>query len=86
MLFKWEFQKIRGTLFWGPYNKDPYYLGYFLRVPYFRKLPNRARFSRGGWGGGGARGLGGGGVVLPLSLEEVLVCVCICEYMCVLDR
>ena len=21
--FTWEFPKIRGTLFWGPYNKDP---------------------------------------------------------------
>ena len=21
--FMWEFPKIRGTLFWGPYNKDP---------------------------------------------------------------
>ena len=20
---KWGFPKIRGTLFWGPYNKDP---------------------------------------------------------------
>ena len=20
---KWEFPKLRGTLFWGPYNKDP---------------------------------------------------------------
>ena len=20
---KWEFPKIRGALFWGPYNKDP---------------------------------------------------------------
>ena len=20
---KWEFPKMRGTLFWGPYNKDP---------------------------------------------------------------
>ena len=19
----WEFPKIRGTLFWGPYNRDP---------------------------------------------------------------
>ena len=19
----WEFPKIRGTVFWGPYNKDP---------------------------------------------------------------
>ena len=36
----WEFPKIRGTLFWGPYNKDPTtYLGYYIRVPYFRKLP-----------------------------------------------
>ena len=37
---KWEFPKIRGTVFWGPYNKDPgsYYLGYYIRVPYFRKL------------------------------------------------
>ena len=23
----WEFPKIRGTLFWGPYNKDPTILG-----------------------------------------------------------
>ena len=21
--FRWEFPKIGGTLFWGPYNKDP---------------------------------------------------------------
>ena len=21
--FSWEFPKIAGTLFWGPYNKDP---------------------------------------------------------------
>ena len=20
---KWDFPKIRGTFFWGPYNKDP---------------------------------------------------------------
>ena len=20
---KWEFPKIRGNLFWGPYNRDP---------------------------------------------------------------
>ena len=25
---------IRGTLFWGPFNKD-YYLGYHIRVPIF---------------------------------------------------
>ena len=31
--------KIRGTLFGGPYNKDPtIYIGYYIRVPYFRKL------------------------------------------------
>ena len=35
----WEFPKIRSTLFWGPYNKDPTtLLGYHIRVPYFRKL------------------------------------------------
>ena len=32
-----EFPKIRGTLFWGPYNKDR--IIYYIRVPYFRKLP-----------------------------------------------
>ena len=35
----WEFQKMRGTLFWGPYSKDPTILGYSIGVPYFRKLP-----------------------------------------------
>ena len=30
-----------GTLFGGPYNKDPTILGYYIRVPYFRKLPHR---------------------------------------------
>ena len=34
----WELAKIRGTLFRGPCNKDPYYLGCYIRVPYFRKL------------------------------------------------
>ena len=28
-----------GTLFGGPCNKDPTILGYYIRVPYFRKLP-----------------------------------------------
>ena len=40
----WDFPKIRGTLFWGPYNKDPtkcYYLGCYIRGPYFRKPPCR---------------------------------------------
>ena len=22
-IYKWEFPKMRGTLFWGPYNQDP---------------------------------------------------------------
>ena len=35
----WEFPKIRGTLFWGPYNES-YYLGYDIRVPCFWKLPH----------------------------------------------
>ena len=29
----WEFPKIRGTLFCGPYSKDPTILGYYTRVP-----------------------------------------------------
>ena len=39
MRYVGEFPKIRGTLFWGPYNKDSYYLGYDIWVPYSRKLP-----------------------------------------------
>ena len=36
----WEFPKTGGTLFWCPYNKDPTIIGgYYIRVPYFRKLP-----------------------------------------------
>ena len=34
----WEFPKIRVTLFWGPYNKDPAIPGNYIRVPYVRKL------------------------------------------------
>ena len=37
----WEFPKIRGALFWGPSNKDPSILGYYLGVPYLWKLPLR---------------------------------------------
>ena len=33
--------KITGTLFRGPYNKDPTISGTIFRVPYFRKLPNQ---------------------------------------------
>ena len=34
-----SFRKFGGTLFWGPYNKDPTILGTTVGVPYFRKLP-----------------------------------------------
>ena len=30
-----EFPKIRGTLFWGPYNKDPTIWGTILGPPIF---------------------------------------------------
>ena len=32
---KWGFPKIRGTLFWGPYNKDPTIQGIRLGSPIF---------------------------------------------------
>ena len=35
----WEFPKIKGTLCWGALQQGSYYLGYFFRVPYFRKPP-----------------------------------------------
>ena len=31
----WEFPKIRDTLFWGPYNKDPTVYGTILGSPIF---------------------------------------------------
>ena len=31
----WEFPKTRGTLFWGPYNKDPTIWGTILGSPTF---------------------------------------------------
>ena len=31
--------KIRGTLFWGPYNKDPTIWGTILGSPYFQNPP-----------------------------------------------
>ena len=37
--FRDSFGSFRSALFWGPCNKDPTNLGYFIRVPYFRKLP-----------------------------------------------
>ena len=35
----WEFPKIRGTLFWGPYSKDPMMIGDQIRVPLFSETP-----------------------------------------------
>ena len=31
----WEFPKIRGTLFWGPYNQDPTIWGTIFGSPIF---------------------------------------------------
>ena len=33
--FIWEFPTIRGTVFWGPYNKDPTIQGTILGSPIF---------------------------------------------------
>ena len=33
--FIWEFPKIRGALFWGPYDKDPTIKGTILGSPIF---------------------------------------------------
>ena len=35
------FPEIRGTLFWGPYNKDYSICGSILGSPHFGKLPYR---------------------------------------------
>ena len=35
----WSFRKLGGTLFWGPYNKDPTISGTLLGSPHSRKLP-----------------------------------------------
>ena len=39
----WEFPKIRGTLFGGPYNKDPTIWGTILGSPIFGNPQLRAR-------------------------------------------
>ena len=39
----WEFPKMGVTLFWGPYKKGSDYLGYYIGVPYFWKLPYHPR-------------------------------------------
>ena len=39
-----SFRKLGVPYFGVLYDKCPiYYLGYYIRVPYFRKLPNRAK-------------------------------------------
>ena len=38
---KWEFPKIRGTFFGGPYNKDYGILGSISGSPYLGKLPSK---------------------------------------------
>ena len=35
MVLMWECPKIRGTLFWGPYNKDPTIEGTIFGSPIF---------------------------------------------------
>ena len=34
----WDFRKLRGTFFWGPYNKDPTTWGTILGPPIFGNL------------------------------------------------
>ena len=46
----WDFPKVRGTLFWGPYNKDPTILGYYIRVPFGNPLIALKRFRVLVWG------------------------------------
>ena len=36
----WEFPKIWGTLFWGPYNRDPTIWGTILGFPIFGNSHN----------------------------------------------
>ena len=38
IMYVWGFPKIRGT-FWGPHKKDYNFLGVYIGVPYFDKLP-----------------------------------------------
>ena len=35
----WEFPQIRGTLFWGPYNKDPTKFRVLYQGPLFSETP-----------------------------------------------
>ena len=36
----WDFPKTRGTLFWGPYNKDPTIQATILGSPIFGNFPD----------------------------------------------
>ena len=42
--------EIRGTLVWGPHNKDPTILGYYIRVPRFSETPMLLSQKQGGPG------------------------------------
>ena len=69
----WEFPKIRGTLSWGPYKKDPTIQGYYIRVSYFRNLPFGDEPS--------ARKMDMGSVPLSPALEALgLVASCTWEF------
>ena len=46
----WEFPKIRGTLLWGPYNKDPTIWGAILGSPIFGTPPYISRSLQQLWG------------------------------------
>ena len=39
----WDFPKLRGTLFWGPYNKDPTIQGSIFWGPLFSGNPPYVR-------------------------------------------
>ena len=43
----WEFPKIRGALFWGPWHQDPTILGTFLGSPIFGNSHLEARGRKG---------------------------------------
>ena len=57
--FMWGFPKIGGTLFWGPYNKDPTIEGTILGSPIFGNSHFAFR----------VQGLGVGGPQNPFSVR-----------------
>ena len=61
----WDFPKIRATLFWGPYNKDPTMKGTILGSPIFGNphllcgFKKRRRYSLRGFAASGLLGVSG---------------------------